>query len=214
MKIVLSSLAYIAAVLAVISPVAFSQETDEKIFPAPFGLEWGMTQNQLSSLGVTMVGCTQGSVFTTCTAKSLPKDLPDVHLYALLFSPPHGLVKVAYLSNDITGDIYGTQGKKRYAELKSKLTAKYGYPDSYENSGQRLYKEADEFYQCLRYDGCGSWKSFYNTQKTRGTIVVALEIVPVRRGIGFIQVGYESAGFHIAKIEEKTEESQQEDDAL
>ena len=65
-------------------------------------------------------------------------------------------------SEDITNDAFGSKGKEMYDDIKSKLKNKYGEPtENFEFVGLRLYDESDEFYQCLSYDGCGMWTSFF-----------------------------------------------------
>ncbi len=65
------------------------------------------------------------------------------------------------------------------------LTKKYGKPSSHlEISGQELYKDYDEFYQCLGYSGCGAYFSVYNF--SGGTI--GLELIGQSRGEGFLKL--------------------------
>ena len=76
------------------------------------------------------------------------------------------------------------------------LSKKYGAPkSSWEQVGLDLYKDSDEFYQCLKYDGCGQYVSLY--EYAGGYI--SLQIKGVSRGKGYLMIGYESPAFYAAK---------------
>lgn len=176
-------------------------------FPEPFGLSWDMPDDNLREHGFTFVEESSGD-FNVFTSVSVPKAWSKGETYlALTYNDQ--LVKVAALSVDITDDIYGSEGKAMYNQMKSLLTKKYGAPsDHFEFTGRELYDEADEFYQCLEYSGCGVYVSIF--QFSGGTIAIELE--GKSRGTGYLTIGYESPGFHVAKrqIEQEAKESDAE----
>lgn len=92
-------------------------------------------------------------------------------------------------SQDVTNDITGSSGKKLYFKAKDSLTKKYGEPKAYEQIGTKLYKKYDEFYQCLRYAGCGMWTSLW--QRPEGGMVL-VELKGKVRGTGYLSMSYES----------------------
>jgi hypothetical protein len=115
------------------------------------------------------------------------------------------------ISKDITGDIYGTDGKEQYSDLKSKLTKKYDIPDSYEYVGRKLWDEPDEFYQCLAYPGCGTYASFFET-KSGETVSIALK--GLGRGKGYLKITYEGPSWSDAVDAYRNKESKSDEDAL
>ena len=69
------------------------------------------------------------------------------------------------------------------------LTEKYGKPkSSYHNVGVRLFKDPDEFYQCLAYDGCGFWVDVFDLPDR----AILLKLNGLSRGTGFITLAYEA----------------------
>jgi hypothetical protein len=159
---------------------------------APFGFEWGQTKSDLSSKGIDLVECSvsDSSPVESCRSKNSPKKFSKADFFYLHFSSDEGLQKVSMLGGDITNDAYGTDGKEQYSSLKASLTKKYDKPSSvFEWTGRELYKDADEFYECLKYQGCGNNVSYW-LKGVEGTI--ALELYGVSRGSGFLMLTYES----------------------
>ena len=176
-------------------------------FPEPFGLNWDMSDDNLKEHGFTLVK-ENSSEFNVFTSVSVPKAWSKGNTY-LALTYKDQLVKVVALSVDFTNDIYGSEGKEMYNQMKALLTKKYGAPsDHYEYTGRDLYDEADEFYQCLEYSGCGHYVSIF---KFSGGII-AIELEGKGRGTGYLTIGYESPGFLIAKrqIEKEAKESDAE----
>lgn len=132
----------------------------------------------------------------------------------------YGLSKVFVQGENITGDAYGTKGKAQYEKIKSSLVNKYpntdGYQiNSYEWVGDKLYKESDEFYECLGYEGCGNYVSFITSSSDnieRG--VVSIEIAGYRRGVGSIDLIYESEFWSEALDSAREKQNQADNDAL
>lgn len=159
---------------------------------APLGLKWGESKE---------------SIIKNYNATPADKNDTRIKLYSLA-NPPikvpgfdeiygvvddkYGLVKVVMIES-IHKDAYGSQGIEEYKKYSAILTKKYGKPsDKFEYTGKELYKESDEFYQCLNYQGCGAYFSFY---KTPGKAVIGLELKGKRRGEGYLSINYESSLF-------------------
>lgn len=167
---------------------AYSEE-----FPAPFGLTWKMSEQELRSHGFSDVSNTGG--MKIMQSFSAPKAWSRAEKYFAVTYKGE-LVKAIAVSKSFTDDVYGIKGKELYSQMKSILSKKYGAPaSSYEVVGNSLYDELDEFYQCLGYSGCGSYLAMYEFQG--GTIGIQLE--GERRGQGYLRVGYESPYFSEAK---------------
>jgi len=178
----------------------------------PFGTIWGKSISGTEAQGVSCGEKTAKNRFTICKTTKLPKNLSISEQYSLYFDKKYNLQKVTMISKDITGDPYGSDGKEKYSDLKTKLTKKYGNPTgSYEYIGRKLYEESDEFYQCLRYSGCGTYISFFESKSGE---VVALELKGLGRGKGYITIGYEGPSWSDALDAYKNKVSKSDEDAL
>ncbi len=157
----------------------------------PFGTTWGHSVIELEKEGIVCTEKTTDSKndLVTCKTSSLLKNISIKDFYYLLFSQNYGLQKVVMISTDITGDITGRDGKEIYNKYKSVLKKKYSDPDfEWESVGRKLYDEYDEFYQCLAYDGCGNYISYFKP-KEGGS--VAIELKGLARGKGYMKLTYE-----------------------
>lgn len=197
----------IALLLAAICSSAFALDGDE----AMFGLRWGMTPIQVQALGVTLIKTENDRGLDLYHTTSLPKNISDADSYSLIFSNGR-LVKLWVVTKNITEDPTGAKGKERFGAFRSAIAAKYG--ESTHNTqiaGVALYKEWDEFYQCLAYSGCGMWASFFETSDK----VVGIEIKGIRRGIGYIEITAEAKPqFHEALQVYKNRQKTSDKDAL
>ena len=169
----------------------FSSLSLTEVINAPFGFEWGQTQFILKAKGITLENCKVSDLsIEYCKAFNSPKKFSKADYFFLYFPPGEGLQKVMMLGKDIEGDPYGTDGKKQYFSLKESLIKKYDKPsNTFEWIGSELYKDADEFYECLNYGSCGNQSSFW-LEDISGTI--SLELKGVSRGSGYIKLTYES----------------------
>lgn len=177
-------------------------------FPEPFGLTWGMSEAGLKKLGFTQVNDSEGlRLFSSVSA---PKAWSKAENYVAV-TYKGKLVKAAAVSTDFTDDIFGSEGKSTYEQVKSLLTKKYGSPSThYERVGGALYDDADEFYQCLNYSGCGAYLSIF--EYAGG--VISIQLKGKRRGEGFLTIGYESPQFLEAKKEIERGDLESDTDAF
>lgn len=178
---------------------------------AMFGLTWGMSPKEVQSRGVVLTKKSSDGTIEVYSAKSLPKNISDVDFYTLVFANGR-LVKLSAAGETITNDQLGSEGKERYQTLKQTLTEKYGKPsDSSEIFGVKLYKDSDEFYQCLRYSGCGMWASLYKTSDR----VISVELKGLGPGRGYISVVAESVPEFSQALDAKEQSDKRSDaDAL
>lgn len=174
------------ALLALISFAANANAADGD--EAMFGLKWGMSPNEVKALGTTLTKTKAERNLETYKTGSLPKNLSDIESYLLIFADGK-LVKMVAIGKDIVNDPTGSGGKERFESLTSALTEKYGKPsNNYQSVGNKLFKEYDEFYQCLAYSGCGMWSSVYEpTDKD-----ISVDLKGQRRGSGYIVLTVES----------------------
>jgi len=166
---------------------AFPTFADEKK-EAMFGLYWGMTPKEITSLGITLINVKEEKNFQYYTTESLPKNLSDIEKYYLVFSDGK-LIKIFARCKSITNDSTGSDGKERFNVLNKSLQDKYGTPDfKSQRIGSKLFKEYDEFYECLKYAGCGNWACGYE----KPTKVIVLELKGLSRGTGYISLQVEA----------------------
>ena len=171
-------------------------------YAAPFGLEWGMSKEKLTAMGVklTPIDETEG----VYTAERLPKNLTDVKEYGLLFKQGFGLVKATAETNQFGHDWAGFKAKKRYSQLQRAIIKKYGLPDTVvEQTGiNGTYTRMNQFYQCLMSVGCGAWGFVWGNKKDG---YISLYILGVSDLVGVVSIGYESVAFYTAREQEAEE---------
>jgi hypothetical protein len=155
---------------------------------ALFGLQWLASPQQVKDLGVSLELQTSSESVSIYKTDSLPKNHSMAESYNLLFYRDSVLVKILMASKSITQDIYGTEGKEAFQgicnqiSLKNKITNKICY------SGKNLYEENDEFYQCLKYEGCGRWVAFFHSDNKD----IMLELRGLGRGSGYLRITAEA----------------------
>jgi len=81
-------------------------------------------------------------------------------------------------------DIYGSAGKDQFDNLVNLLKQKYKVENTYCYVGQELYKESDEFYECLNYDGCGNWAILMSSENKN----ISIQLCGLSRGEGYIRL--------------------------
>ena len=165
-------------------------------YAAPFGLEWGMSAEQVTAMGVEL---TPRHPFNGAyNATILPKNLSDVKQYSLRFNQRFGLIKVVALI-----ELDTLKGKERYNQVKTTLVNKYGKPSIDNDSPNR--------------DETLHWGSDID-----GTIELTLFIIDGvdygdGRGLdGFVSffLTYQSAAYHTALEQGEAEKFHSDKDAL
>ena len=68
-------------------------------YPAPFGLQWGMSMEEVTAMGVELTP--HPSKKDVYSAAALPKNLSDAEIYILRFKRGFGLVRVGALTSAI-----------------------------------------------------------------------------------------------------------------
>ncbi len=180
---------------------------------APMGFRWGEQ----------LVGDTIAQQQAQATNKdgrlsfvklgSAPRPLSETQTITAIIDDIFGLQKLIWSGCQTDNDALGSNGKSKYARLKDMLSRKYGLPEnSYEYSGCDVYTEADEFYQCLAYDGCGKWVSFWPDRG--GMKFIVLELLGLDRGAGYVQITFEGPQWYDALAEIEKLKDAEDFDAL
>ena len=178
LKLALASLVFLT------SSAVLAADGDDALF----GLKWGMSISEIRSTGSTLTKSRGDRNLETYKTSTVPRPLSDFESYMLIFADGK-LVKLWGIGKDIPGDPTGSSGKERFETLRAALKEKYGQStQNYQTIGNKLFKEYDEFYQCLAYSGCGMWVSTFETQEK----AVILELKGLKRGIGYLEITAES----------------------
>ena len=93
-------------------------------FAGPFGLSQGLSLEDVAKLGQFV----PGEGIYTYAAKTVTNGQPDFDTYSILLTPKQGLCSVVAVSKDIYSNALGHQLKRKFYELTSALSHKYGYP--------------------------------------------------------------------------------------
>ncbi len=93
-------------------------------FAGPFGLSQGLALEEVVKLGQFVPG--EGPY--TYVAKTVTNGHTDFDSYTILLTPKQGLCSVVAVSKDMFSNAFGHQLKRKFYELTSVLSQKYGYP--------------------------------------------------------------------------------------
>lgn len=201
------------SLLIILSSYSFSE------ISAPSEMQWGQSQSDLKRSGLSITDCKKSGELEYCLASGHDKPISFAEAYYLYFIPNYGLQKVLVIGENITGDVYGSEGKTNYKNVKNSLMKKYPEADGYKHTafeyiGRKLYDESDEFYQCLKYDGCGSWQTFIGAENDDALGYFIVELKGSSRGTGYINLTYESSNWGKYLDEMKNKESARDDEAF
>jgi hypothetical protein len=93
------------------------------VFAAPFGIEMGMTLEQLKQMGVNPVLLSDGSGRYYITPI---KQHPDFERYIVNISPTYGVYRLLAVSKGIPTSSFGTDLKNKFYEIQKGLSSVYG----------------------------------------------------------------------------------------
>lgn len=191
----------IALITLVLSVFVSAQDNN-----AMFGLKWGMSPQQISAMGITLNKTGSERNFSHYTTDSLPKNLSYSESFSLIFDE-NSLVKMKMVSVSIEGDLFGTEGKKLFDRTIEMLSKSYKVGQVFCRTGLELYKDENEFYECLAYEGCGFWV----TGLTGGNKQIVVKLEGLKRGGGYLTITVESLMF--SKSLEKYEKLKESSDS-
>lgn len=122
---------------------------------APFGLEWGLSKEDVEAKGIKLVEVPNNEGSQRFSATGLSKLVAGVETVVIDFGFDNRLWKVIAASEDFPNDPYGFKIKARYGELNGILTEKYGRGKVTHHTGGSIYDEARYFLAGL--NGGKSW---------------------------------------------------------
>lgn len=164
-------------VLVVVCAVAYA---------GPFGMEWGMTKEQLENVG-TLELQHQEELFTSFDF--IPKKSHSAfESYQLILGTDEGLVKIVAYGNDITCNDYGTQLKSEFNSMKDSLVKNYGkVSNTFDFNSSSTWDEADDWMMSLYLDK-RVFAVFWELQD----ISIMLEAKATSSSKGYIKLTYEN----------------------
>ena len=197
-----------AAALAV-QPV-FADEAGN--FSAPFGLEWGMTKDEVAHLSPIdipfwgmytrktlspesfMKSCRKfenKNHFSICKVKYLSKNLLHAEHYNLVFNYRYGLIRVTYVSEEVDKDT----AKSHFEDINSTLVTKYG--EAFKNNRLEFMRKRHLLHQKL------SWNSLWKKEIGDETASIFLELKDINfSSKRYVQLQYTSSLFDKSQNEE------------
>jgi hypothetical protein len=178
----------------------------------PFGLERGMTKSQvLSMVGNRAISKEHHPSSSNCLIlNTVPRAHDDYEGYILWFSPTEGLLKIKAIGKNVPTDSYGTSLQRKFAEVVSAVSLKYGRPTDqfdYLQSGA-LYNAKHEYMEALRHKEqtlSAYWKLPIPLHKVK---LIAVDAKADSRESEYISIQFEFTGW-----EEYVDSSQAEQDS-
>jgi hypothetical protein len=149
---------------------------------AMFGLDWGMSPSSIEAMGVALTETSVQDNLHIYECDLLPKNYSLARKYLLAFDEGSSLVKIKMVTELISNDPFGKEGKERFDDLLSLFKNKFEV--SRINCYKSRDRSSDEFYECLMDKSCGTWEALLNDPNKNITI----ELKGLERGLGFIQV--------------------------
>jgi hypothetical protein len=109
----------------------------------PFGLEQGMSL-------VTVGGNPEPISKGIYKFKSVPKPHPAFESYVLQFGPTSGLCWIKAIGPNVSTNVYGSDLKIKFDELKNRLSDIYGFPEEFDLLLPRsIWREPNEWMTAL-----------------------------------------------------------------
>lgn len=162
---------------------------------APLGLTWGMSVEEIESTGAKLGAPSVSDGMSAFPVLDIPNRLADFPNVTIFFSEDYGLVRVLLVSKVVRNDPFGREVKNLYNNYKEILQDKYGEASLVEEQvGLIVYKELDEFYQCLIYPGCGIYSSLFGDAEKK-LANISLSVKGIKRAEGYIDMMYSSDDF-------------------
>jgi len=171
----------------------------DQVFGLKFMSSLGEVKTKVPSLKMNTKS--HGGKIVSYLTETVPVSHSDAESYALIFYKDKYLIKTLMICKNIEGDPYGIEGVELFDKLLKQLESKYTLKDSYRLIGNKLYNESDEFWQCLKYEGCGFFAALLKNEK--GT-TAGVKLKGVSRGKGYAVVEFEAPQFKLYLDSAKT----------
>lgn len=168
--------------------ILFVSQTARADGPAPFGLTWGMSLEELEARGVSIRPLFTDGPEKRVTVRKLPKMLSDMEAAILSFGADNRLRRIDSQSKGFRHDSDGARLKARYNALSGVLTGKYGKGEQHHDISITWRKPTDFLMGIYRGD------SVYYTTFIGKEVDVRLEIRATSRFVGHYRLVFDSKG--------------------
>ena len=143
-------------------PPAVSAEPDTGV-PAPFGLSWGMSSDEVRRTGARLTANAGRSEFGAAfTASDLSKVLSDTESVFLFFGYKDKLWRIAAAGRPTGPDPSGSQTVARYQELAAVLSDRYGRGVETDIRDREVWKEPNEYVMSIRQGRAHRYTNFHS----------------------------------------------------
>jgi len=187
---------YFLAMIA-LSMISAPVHAQEVIIGPSFGFSWGANFADVRKSYPNATVEKDGDLTVLRIVGASSPNLPsDTDFLSLLFTDKFGLIKQFWTSTNFAGDIYGSEGKEKFETLYEALSRRLGEGREFQYVGAELYRESDEFYECLGYEGCGAWVVFWRGTESDESIAT-LQLEGVSRGNGYLAYSVEHPNWYV-----------------
>jgi hypothetical protein len=144
-------------------PAAVAAEPDAGV-PAPFGLTWGMSSEEVRKTGARLTANAGRSEFGAAfTATDLNKVLSDTESVFLFFGYKDKLWRIAAAGHPMGPNPSGSQAVSRYQELATVLSDRYGRGVETDIRDREMWKGPNEYVMSLRHGRAFRYTNFHST---------------------------------------------------
>jgi hypothetical protein len=163
-KISMHPIRYVAAaiIISLAMMTASRALAEDNRGAAPFGLQWGMSSAQARAIGVVLTEDTHKNYGITYIATKLPKIIADIQTVLLSFGFDDKLWRIVAVSKDFSNDPYGAAVQKRYDELATELSEKYGRGDTESGASDEFFSDPKNFVYAIQSGNAWRYTN-YNT---------------------------------------------------
>jgi len=130
--------------------------------PAPLGLKWGASVEDLKQAGVDLKDFQNKDFGVSYIASKLNRSLADQEAAILSFGYDDKLWRIVINSRDYSNDPSGNAVLSRYSELSEALKEKYGKPSVVHRLGDSIYSQSHYFLAGIR-GGESKWFTNFKT---------------------------------------------------
>lgn len=176
------------------------------LFAGPFGIEFGMTKNEIEKHG-KLTEISSNDFYSTYSF--VPEKKHSLFSsYSLLIGKDEGLVKLIATTATISDTGYGTSTKSKYKEIKTSLEKTYGKPtEEYDFNSSKTWTDPDDWMMSLKL-GYRYLTCYWDTKDERGIgLTVYIDANAKSSSSSTITLGYESAKFYEVKDKQEKSES-------
>jgi hypothetical protein len=175
-------------------------------FAGPFGLDMGMTIDQIKNKTGKIPELVQDDLYRV----DPPNKNDMFEAYIVQISPKYGIVWIKAIGKDITTNGYGIQLKSAFDSLVSSIEKTYGkYKKTDFLMSSSIWKDPDDFMMgLLRKDRylMASWNKESDSTLPNDIVTIAVAATASSSSKGYISLEYYSPSKELADAEKKAKQ--------